>query len=77
MQIRVHFKGTPFFEGIEDGQAVQVPIETTLERFLDDRNVRREFQPFLVTLVNGEPCDPARALAEGDELTFFLPVSGG
>lgn len=77
MDIKVHFMGTPFIDGIQNGESVQVEESTTLAAFLLARHVQEEYQPFIVMFINGEPCEATHVLQEGDELTLYLPVSGG
>ena len=60
---------------------VDLPEGTTagslLERFIAEHPRLRELGSSLVLAVNREYAEPGRVLAEGDEVAFIPPVSGG
>ncbi|MHC4943259.1 MAG: MoaD/ThiS family protein [Planctomycetota bacterium] len=77
MKIKVAFTGTCFMDGLRSGGSVEVGDGTTIAEFLETHDVKPEFQPFIITFINGEPKESSYILQEEDELTLFLPVSGG
>ena len=79
MEIRVIFTGPSFMDGVKSGDLVTLDKGTTIRDLylragidLDER-----FHQFIVSTVNGDHRDPDHTLRDGDELTLFLPVSGG
>jgi sulfur carrier protein ThiS len=77
MKIKVAFTGTCFIDGLRSGDSVEVGDGTTISDFLEAHDVKPEFQPFIITFINGEPKEGSYAFQAEDELTLFLPVSGG
>lgn len=77
MKIRIIFTCTPFVEGIESGDTIEVPDGSSIRDLLVRFHIEERFHLFVVAQVNGECREPATLLKENDELSLFLPVSGG
>lgn len=60
---------------------LQVPAGTTVAELFDrvgnDHPPLRPLRPYATFAVNREVVAPETVLAEGDEVTFLQPVSGG
>jgi len=77
MKIKIVFTGTPFIHGIKSGDTVEVNEGISIRDLLLDFHVEERFHLFIVAMVNGECREPSTHLKEKDELSLFLPVSGG
>ncbi len=77
IQVVVRFSGHALFEGIEDGDAVELEEGSTVADLLVRLGVEDRFLDYVVPYVNDDPKEPGYILQDGDELRPFVPVSGG
>jgi molybdopterin converting factor small subunit len=77
MKIKITFQGPVLIEGVNNGNFLAIEEGTTLTDLMNRCSVKKEFHMFIVTLVNGKSQDPAYLLQDQDEVTLFMPVSGG
>ena len=79
MEIRIIFIGPPFLDGVNNGDVITVKEGTTIrDLFLRAaQDLEEQFYQFIVSTVEGEYKGPDYTFRDGDELTLFLPVSGG
>ena len=77
MNIKIKFQDPMQIEGMKSGDIIQVEEGTTLTDLLTRCNVKKEFHMFIVTLVNDKSREPSYLLQDLDEVTLFMPVSGG
>ncbi|MFH1998370.1 MAG: hypothetical protein ABIK28_01755 [Planctomycetota bacterium] len=77
MQIRIVFTGTPFIDGLSSGDSIELEEGLSIKELLLRFHVEERFHLFIVPMIHGEYRDPETLLHDQDELTLFLPVSGG
>ena len=77
MEIQIRYVGKSNVLGLERGAVISVEQGSTISDVLSGLKVQKEFHEFVVPLVNGAHRSLTYVLEEGDELDFFLPVSGG
>jgi molybdopterin converting factor small subunit len=79
LKIRIVFTGPSFMAGVDSGDLVTVDEGTTIRDLYlrAAHDLHEQFHQFIVSTVNGDHKDPEYVLRDGDELTLFLPVSGG
>ncbi len=77
IEVRIQFSGTPVFEGLQSGDAVELEEGTTVAELFTRFGVKESFQQYVIPYVNEDPRDLDYVFQDGDVLRPFVPVSGG
>jgi len=77
IKVRIRYAGHSLFEGVDDGDVVEVEAGCTVADLLTRLGVEARFLDYVVPFVNDRPRERDHVLEDGDELRPFVPVSGG
>ena len=77
IQVKIRCAGHSLFEGIEDGDVVELEEGCTVADLFTRLGVERRFLDYVVPYVNEDPKELSYIFFDGDELRPFVPVSGG
>jgi sulfur carrier protein ThiS len=77
IKVQIRCSGHGLFEGIDDGDVVEMEEGTTVAGLFKRLGIEERFQEYIVPYVNDDPKDLAYIFQDGDELRPFVPVSGG
>ena len=77
MRVHVSFVGYLSLKGVKNGSSVVLEDSTTIEEFLDKCGMKKEYQRFVIPLVNGKKQALSHALEENDALFLHLAAGGG
>ncbi len=77
MKITVSYVGYLHLDGIENDSTIEMEKETTVEKLLEGRGMKREHLRYVVPVVNGRKRDLSHTLRNNDSLFLYLPAGGG
>ena len=77
MNITLTYNGVMQIRRFKRGERIDVPDGSTPADVMTLCEIRPDHQKYIIPFVNNQEARAKTVLAEGDELSLFLPLGGG